>query len=93
MLVENGTYSIQCSYITGSDARGCVYTLVSEVEGVDNITGEIERTNSEGVMVGLPHVGCYGELLVYDREEDGSIGSVPIREDISSDGICSQTGK
>ena len=81
---NNGTYSIQCSYITGSDARGCVYILVSGVEGVGNITGTIERTNSEGLVIELHNASCYSEVLAYDWERDNTTGSLPIRGQITS---------
>ena len=81
---NNGTYSIQCSYITGSDAHGCVYILVSEVKGVKNIKGTIERTNSEGLAIELHNASYYGEVLAYDWERDNTTGSLSIRGCITS---------
>ncbi len=81
-LVENTTYSIQCSYISGSNARGCVFTLVSGVEGVANITGIINRTSSEGVRIEVPNIGSYREVLAFDLESDKTTGTLPVRGSI-----------
>ena len=40
-------YFIQCSYLSGSDVSGCVYVLVSGEEGVENVTGFIERPGQQ----------------------------------------------
>ena len=57
-------YTIQCSYLSGSDVNGCVYVLVSREEGVENVTGFIER-DSNGLEVA--NIGCYSEVLAYDN--------------------------
>ena len=59
-------YSIQCSYLNGSDVSGCVYVLVSREEGVENVTGFIER-DSSGVILEVASIGCYSEVLAYDN--------------------------
>ena len=84
---ENNTFSIQCSYITGSDALGCVYTLVSKIEKINNITGIINRT-SLGVLIDIPDAGCYEIILAYDWESDNTTGTLPIRGVINYDGPC-----
>ena len=48
-------YSIQCSYLNGSDVSGCVYVLVSGEEGVENVTGFIER-DSNGVTIEVANI-------------------------------------
>ena len=50
-------YFIQCSYLSGSDVSGCVYVLVSGEEGVENVTGFIER-DSNGVTLEVANIGC-----------------------------------
>ena len=73
----NGSYSIQCSFLSGSDAHGCVYVLIGG-EGVRNVTGIIERESAEGVT--LENLfGCYTELQAYDWEADNTTGTTPIR--------------
>ena len=79
---EETIYSIQCSYIKGSNAQGCIYVLVGMVMG--NITGTIRRTSSEGNLVTISNIGYYKEVLVYDWESDNTIGILPIRGNISS---------
>ncbi len=82
--MENTTYSIQCSYISGSNARGCVFILVSGVEGLANITGIINRTSSEGVRIEVPNIGNYREVLAFDVESDNTTGTLPVRGSIES---------
>ncbi len=84
-LVENTTYSIQCSFISGSNAHGCVFILVSGVEGVANITGIINRTSSEGVRIEIPNIGNYREMLAFDLESDNTTGTLPLRGNITFD--------
>ena len=62
------TYSIQCSYLSGSDVSGCVYVLVSREEGVENMTGFIER-DSSGVILEVANIGCYSEVLAYNNAQ------------------------
>ena len=75
-------YVIQCSYVEGSDARGCVYSITDGV-------GAIDRNNSEGVTVELVNATGYNEVFAYDWESDGSIGSIPVTvESTSTIKIC-----
>ena len=76
--VDENIYFIQCSYLSGSDVSGCVYVLVSGEEGVENVTGFIER-DSNGVTLEVANIGCYSEVLAYDN----SSGSLPVTTNIS----------
>ena len=87
---EETIYSIQCSYINGSNAQGCIYVLVGMVMG--NITGTIRRTSSERDVVTISNIGYYKEVLVYDWESDNTIGILPIRGNISFNETCPVTG-
>ena len=78
--VNNTHYSIQCNYLNGSDVSGCVYVLVSGEEGVENVTGFIER-DSNGVTIEVANIGCHSEVLAYDD----STGSLPVRTNISKE--------
>ena len=63
---EEDTYFIKCIYLNGSDVSGCVYILVSREEGVENVTGFIEREDSLEVT----NIGCYREVLAYDNNTE-----------------------
>ena len=82
---QGDIYSIQCSYVTGSDAIGCVYILVSNKTNVNNFTGTLERTR---MLVEISNIGCYLEVLAYDLERDNTTGTLPIRENINSSETC-----
>ena len=85
--VDSTQYSIQCGYLSGSDVSGCVYVLVSlsGEEGVENVTGFIER-DSNRVTLEVANIGSYSEVLAYDD----SIGSLPVTTNISN-GTCPAT--
>ena len=75
-------YSIQCSYLSGSDVNGCVYVLVSREEGVENVTGFIEN-DSNGVTLEVANIGCYGEVIAYDNATINEI--LPVRTSITDE--------
>ena len=83
--IEGDTYSIQCNYLNGSDVNGCVYVLVSREEGVENVTGFIER-DSDGVTLEVPNIGCYSEVLAYDN--DTITGFLLVRTSIITSDTC-----
>ena len=83
--VDSTQYSIQCSYLSSSDVSGCVYVLVSREEGVENVTGFIERDSNE-VTLEVANIGSYSEVLAYDD----SIGSLPVTTKVSN-GTCPAT--
>ena len=85
--VDENIYFIQCSYLSGSDVSGCVYVLVSGEEGVENVTGFIER-DSNGVTLEVANIGCYSEVLAYDN----STGSIPVKTNIPLTETCSSIG-
>ena len=80
--VNTTHYSIQCSYLSGSDVSGCVYILVSREEGVENVTGFIER-DSNGVTLEVANIGCYSEVLAYAINE-----ILPVRTCINTRDTC-----
>ena len=77
---EDNTYSISCVFLSCSEARGCVYTLVGVVDRVGDVTGTIEMGDSEEVRVELRPSS---QVLAYDWERDGSFGTLPVRKIIS----------
>ena len=82
--VNDSTYSIQCTYLSGRNASGCVYILVSEEERVGNITGTIEGFNSEGGVIGVGDILTYNRILAYDLEDGTVIGTLPLVVPIST---------
>ena len=86
--VDNTQYSIQCGYLNGSDVSGCVYVLVSGEEGVENVTGFIER-DSNGVTLDVANIGSYSEVLAYDD----SIESLPVITSISNETCPATSGE
>ena len=87
--MEGTTYIIQCTYITGSDAIGCIYTLLSTVEGVKRDSGFIKRTDSIGELMEISHICWYNELMAHDWERDNTTGTLPIKGIINYDTVCS----
>lgn len=82
-LRDEYTFFVQCNFITGSDAQGCLVVLVCE-NGV-NITKTVLRTESSTDAVGTisavdherPLHSCC-EVFGFDIEFDGSVGSVAV---------------
>ena len=85
VAVDTTRNSIQCSYLSGSDVIGCVYVLVSRVEGVENVTGFIER-DSNGVTLEVANIGCYSEVLAYENTTINEI--LPVRTSINTNETC-----
>ena len=75
---DTRTNLVQCSYVEGSDARGCTYTI--SAAGVQTANGTIARNNTVGMMVELVATSGYDELVLYDLENDGTTGTLPIIE-------------
>ena len=70
---------VRCDFIPGTDALGCMVILVGEVT---NTTVIVDRDDTTGVGVAstdlpLP-LGCYGDVMVFDLEADGSNGTLPV---------------
>ena len=72
--------TVNCDFIAGSDALGCVVILVGEVT---NTTVMVDRDDINGVGVAsteqlpLP-LGCYRDVIAFDVEVDGSNGTFPV---------------
>ena len=72
------SFSMMCIFLTGSLARGCVYTLVSTSE--ERVTGRVGRGNSSE---GVADLNVYDEVILMDWESDGMIGTTPVRLDLN----------
>ena len=72
--------TLKCTFATGSPARGCMVMFKSEY--YRKITRNWTRSNNskhveETFNLGQP-LYCYSQLLGYDIEFDGSIGSLAV---------------
>ena len=76
--LSNMTFLIMCTYLSGSIARGCVYTLVSE--GTNNLTDTIEMGSSKEITANLE---LYDKVILFDWESDGALGTTPIWTNVS----------
>ena len=65
---------IQCDFISGSDARGCMVVLVGEAF---NRTVNLTRcaTYSSAIVNVSYQLSCFREVLGFDIESDGSIST------------------
>lgn len=77
---------VNCTFILGSQSKGCSVEL-SPVETL-NITRTKDSNTVQEEMV-VPDITVVEEILVYDWEEDGSIGVLPVPTHVDSS--CSST--
>ena len=77
---------VQCEFITGSDAQGCLVVLVGR-NGLDNVTYSMRsnRSNTSTNLIELERyvistypLSCYQDVYGFDIESDGSIGTQEI---------------
>ena len=76
---DTSTVMIQCEFITGSDARGCLVVLMG---GLFNTTVMLTKEESDRetviiYMLPLP-LTCYHDVFALDIESDESIGTLPV---------------
>ena len=87
---DNHTIRIQCDFMLGSSAGGCMVVMLGEF---DNTTVNTTR-ESNGSSEAVTHhklaysLSCYDEAYAMDIEADGSLGSIAlpvtlVREDIT----------
>ena len=89
-LVDDLKYSIRCVYLNNSDARGCVYTLVSGEEGVRNVIGTIERGDTDGDTLHPLNITDFTTLLAADLEADNTVSDASITGSTSFIQNCRQ---
>ena len=78
-LIEGVNAStIQCGFIPGSDATGCMVVLTGFVPHHVNLTRN-PSTNLTTSTVTLEHLpSCYTGVEAFDIESDGSVGSLAV---------------
>ena len=91
--IEGVNTTIQCEFITGSNATGCMVVLTNE-EG-QKVQYNLTRNQSTNlatltVTLELP-LSCYDGVEAFDIESDGSVGSLTVPGQIinSSQAPCS----
>ena len=82
------SFSVMCIFLTGSLARGCVYTLSASSE--ENVTGRVERGKSSE---GTADLSAYEEVILMDWESDGMNGTTPVRLDLNYTACPTTEGK
>ena len=73
------SFSIMCTFLTGSTARGCFYTLGS-TSNDGSVSGRIERGNSSE---GTADLSAYDEVILLAQDSNGTNGTTPIRLDVN----------
>lgn len=84
------TYFIQCGFVMGSDVRGCVYFIGGD-DVMENVTGTIARSSTDGVNVELVDVNSFSEIFASDWEVDNSTGSLSVKGKIHDINACHTT--
>ena len=89
-LGDDHTFIVQCEFITGSDAQGCMVVLVGEL---DNITVNLTRNSKPtlGTLAVANPLSSYIKVLAFDMERDGSVGTVSVDGDIITMSIIIKT--
>ena len=78
---EDNVFIVQCDFITGSNAQGCMVVLVGEF---GNITANLTRINPCTILTVNETLLSLNDTQVFgfDIESDGSVGSLAIRGEI-----------
>jgi hypothetical protein len=80
LLQGTNVSTIQCDFISGSDATGCMVVLTSgnSQKAQYNLTRN-QTSISEIVTITLEHPpSCYTGVEAFDIESDGSVGSLAV---------------
>ena len=73
---KDNVFIVQCDFITGSNAQGCMVVLVGEF---DNITANLTRNNPcVSLAVNVTQNYCYDIVFGFDIESDGSVGTLAV---------------
>lgn len=80
------TIMVQCDFIAGSEARGCMVVLVDEFGNTTytvNLTRSSTCTAETLTLSTLPH-----DVFGVDLESDGSVGTIHIPGVVSNTSLC-----
>lgn len=74
-VITNSSVTVNCSFISGSQSRGCHVVVKNETT---NISCSIERLDGSAFVLKEIVIDFAQEVLVFDWENDGSIGNLLI---------------
>ena len=95
--IDDATIMVMCDFISGADAQGYMKVLVGEMDNTTvNITREFLCTTGI-IHLTLP-LSCHREVIGFDIEFDGSVGTLAVpgaiiinRNDTLTSSRCSPT--
>ena len=78
------TIDIQCWFIHGSDAQGCIVVLVSDHPGVNNETMNMSRNAmlASGTFNLIQPSSCYTRIFASDIETNGRLSDLIIEGNV-----------
>ena len=79
-LEDANAFMLQCSFINGSNAQGCMVKLIDEFGNV-TMTGNLTResgTCAIGILNVTHSSSDVSEVFGYDIESDGSVGLLAV---------------
>ena len=79
-------FVVQCDFITGSNAQGCMVVLVGEFDNVTANLSILEQNCFKVLNVSHP-LSCYREIFAFDIESDGSAGTLAVPGVLVIDGV------
>ena len=88
-MITERVIEVQCYFITGSDAKGCMVVIVSKLSSVSNITATLIKTNQSDTVVNellniSANMDCYHNIFAFDIEANNTISSLAIGGELSS---------
>ena len=90
-MKDQRAFRVQCDFIEGSDAQGCMVVFQSTSDNVTvNITRRHGISNGANATVNvIEPTSCYQEVYAFDIECNGGIGTLAIPGQISTVGESS----
>ena len=94
-LEDSNAFMLQCNFINGSDAQGCMVVVVSQFGNVSrNLTRN--STHVTGIINVTHPFSCFNKVVGFDIESDRSVGTLAVPGvlvmNISTAGPCMPSG-
>ena len=75
---------VNCYFINGSDAQGCLVIFISNFGQVNNQTARLDSNSTVWEEFNLDHpVSCYDQVLGFDIEAGGNVSDLAVMANIS----------